>query len=37
MANRFNEIVRLAQDTFDRVSSSPDARACASIELWNLM
>ena len=23
MANRFNEIVRLAQDTFDRVSSSP--------------
>ena len=64
MANRFNEIVRLAQDTFDRVSSSPgdwvdylktaarnyrysfkdqlllyaqrpDARACASIELWN--
>ena len=23
MANRFNEIVRLAQETFDRVSSSP--------------
>ena len=64
MANRFNEIVRLAQETFGRVSSSPgdwvdylrtaarnyrysfkdqlllyaqrpDARACASIELWN--